>query len=106
MYTPSTQKILEALQLVPYGMVASYGQIASLAGYPNGARQVVRILSSLSDKEALPWHRIVNSTWRISLKGDAYWHQRHLLEDEGVIFINDRVRDEFHWHDTRPLGRD
>jgi methylated-DNA-protein-cysteine methyltransferase-like protein len=67
--------------------VATYGQIATLAGSPRGARQVVRALNSSSAKEGLPWHRVVNREGRISLpKGRGYELQKALLEDEGIVF--------------------
>lgn len=62
---------------------------------PNGARQVVRILHSMSGKENLPWFRVVNKEGRISLKDpvDAE-KQRELLEKEGVLFINNCTVDQ------------
>ena len=80
-------KALETIKSVPSGKVATYGQIAFLSGNPHAARQVARILHSSSVKENLPWHRIVNSSFKISLKpGYGFELQKKLLEDEGVIF--------------------
>jgi methylated-DNA-protein-cysteine methyltransferase related protein len=67
MPAPLSLRILSLLKKIPKGKVASYGQIAALAGSPKGARQVVRILHSLSEKEKLPWHRVVDRNGRISL---------------------------------------
>jgi methylated-DNA-protein-cysteine methyltransferase-like protein len=80
------------IRSIPRGRVASYGQIAALAGFPAAARQVVRLLHSLSAKEGLPWHRVVNSRGTISLTGQDYELQRGLLEREGIEFgLYDRI---------------
>jgi len=82
-----TKKVIELIKLIPEGKVATYGQIALLAGSHNGARQVVRILHSSSDKENLPWHRVINSKGTISLKpGYGYEIQKAMLEEESVVF--------------------
>lgn len=83
-YSESTKAILSILKQLPVGKVISYGEVAKLAGYPNGARQVVRILSSLSDTEHLPWHRVVNKQGQIALSGEGAFIQKALLEAEGV----------------------
>jgi methylated-DNA-protein-cysteine methyltransferase-like protein len=64
-----------------------------MAGSPRAARQVVRVLHSSSEKESLPWHRVINRDGRISLgRGDGYELQKALLKDEGVVFgLTDRV---------------
>ena len=72
---------------IPRGKVATYGQVAALAGNPRAARQVVRILHSSSDKDNLPWHRVINSKRKISLPpGRGYELQKAMLTDEGVVF--------------------
>ncbi len=84
---------LALIKRIPRGRVATYGQIAALAGNPQGARQVVRLLYSLSDKEGLPWHRVINSNGQISLpSGRGFEQQRAMLADEGVqLDRNDRI---------------
>ncbi len=81
-----TRLAVEIISNIPAGKVATYGQVAALAGNPRGARQVVRVLHSSSRKEGLPWHRVINSKGMISLTGEGYDIQRSLLEAEGVIF--------------------
>jgi len=84
---PFHQRAIAIIKKIPQGKVATYGQIASLAGRPGAARQVVRILHSSSAKAQLPWHRIVNRHGHISLRpGSGYELQKALLEAEGVIF--------------------
>ncbi len=81
------KRAVDVSQKIPAGKVATYGQVAMLAGSPRGARQVVRVLHSSSDKEKLPWFRVVNREGRISLgRGQGYELQKALLEDEGVTF--------------------
>lgn len=81
------ESVIEIIRQIPRGKVATYGQVAALAGNPRAARQVVRALHSSSEKEQLPWHRVVNSKGRISLKPHyGYEMQKALLEKEGVTF--------------------
>jgi len=80
---PFTQEVVEVIRSIPAGRVMTYGQIARLAGNPRAARQVARILHSLSRTEQLPWHRVLNAKGEISLDGDE---QQLALEAEGVVF--------------------
>jgi methylated-DNA-protein-cysteine methyltransferase-like protein len=82
-----SQRIKDIIKEIPRGRVATYGQIATMAGSPRGARQVVRILHSSSRKEKLPWHRVISSKGRISLPpGFGYETQKSLLLEEGIVF--------------------
>ena len=81
--------IYAVIKKIPKGKVATYGQIAALAGIPRGARQVGTALRSTPDNLKLPWQRVINAQGRISLRlkdwesgGDDY--QKVLLENEGV----------------------
>lgn len=78
---------------IPYGRVMSYGQVARLAGSPRGARQVVRILHSLSEKEAIPWHRVVNAKGEIAITdSEGRYTQIAMLQEEGVkVTANGKV---------------
>lgn len=76
-----TEKVMEIIKTIPEGKVMTYGQIAQEAGNPRGARQVSWILSSMSRKYKLPWHRVINAKGEISLKGSE---QAELLALEGV----------------------
>jgi methylated-DNA-protein-cysteine methyltransferase-like protein len=68
--------------------VATYGEIARLAGIEGQARLVGYALHALPPQNAVPWHRVINARGGISLPGDshAYLLQRTLLEQEGVEF--------------------
>jgi methylated-DNA-protein-cysteine methyltransferase-like protein len=93
MVTEFSELVIRIIKQIPYGKVATYGQIASYAGNPKGARQVSWLLHSSSQKENLPWHRVVNSKGRISLpKNHGYKIQKGLLEEEGIVFTkNDSI---------------
>jgi methylated-DNA-protein-cysteine methyltransferase related protein len=84
-YAPFTARAVRVIRAIPRGKVATYGLVAALAGSPLGARQVVRVLHSLSRKEQLPWHRVINSRGSLSLpRGAGFEKQRALLRSEGV----------------------
>jgi methylated-DNA-protein-cysteine methyltransferase related protein len=98
------QRVRKLIKRIPKGKVATYGLIATMAGNPRGARQVVRVLSSCSNKDKLPWHRVINREGKISMPvGNGYEEQHALLEREGVIFgLGDRVNlDRFLWTPRR-----
>lgn len=92
-YSRFTTDVLDVLKQIPYGKVTTYGDVAKAAGHPNGARQVVRVLSSLSEKENLPWHRVVNKEGIIVLRGEGELEQISLLRSEGVDFVSDHKVD-------------
>lgn len=91
-YHPLVNAILEVIRSIPRGRLAAYGQVAALAGQPRGARQVARILHSLSSKQSLPWHRVVNRSGCISLPIPGSGAiQAGLLRKEGVA-VDERGR--------------
>lgn len=82
-------RVFTIVASIPKGKVASYGQIAALAGMPSHSRLVGRILSRLPDDTKLPWHRVVNSAGKITNPNRA--RQQERLAKEGVTPINGRV---------------
>jgi methylated-DNA-protein-cysteine methyltransferase-like protein len=82
------KKIYAAVRRIPRGRVATYGQIAELAGLEGHARQVGYALNSLPGGSDVPWHRVVNARGEISARSasDSHELQRLLLESEGVAF--------------------
>ncbi len=96
---PYQVAILLVVNRIPRGRVASYGQVAQLAGLPGRARLVGRILSRLPDNSNIPWQRVVNARGEISLAedSDAYRRQRQLLEQEGVLFSGRRTMRQYRW---------
>ena len=84
---PFTERVRSIIALIPRGRVATYGQVALLAGHPRAARQVSWILHSSSRRYALPWHRVIGGRGTLSLQpGRGYEEQRALLLAEGVCF--------------------
>src|SRR3982750_1966220 len=100
-----------AIRRIPRGRVATYGQIAALAGLPRRARMVGQALRSTPDGVEIPWHRVINAQGGISPRGDSIgWtegYQRHLLEEEGVVFSRSGKvdLDRFGWDPDRPERR-
>ena len=96
-------KIKKTIARVPYGKVATYGQVAKVAGYPGAARQVVWALRASS---GLAWHRIVGAKGKILLTGEAGFEQRMRLEMEGVRFSGARVdMAEFEWKPNQSVKK-
>ena len=82
----SYQRIYAVVRRIPEGRVATYGQVASLAGLAGHARQVGYALHALPKGAAIPWHRVVNADGGISLRSipGGELVQRGLLEREGI----------------------
>ena len=76
-------EILSAVEEIPEGCVATYGQIARLTGREKNARLVGRVLSMAEYYGRYPCHRVVNHAGRTA---PGWPEQRALLEDEGVTF--------------------
>ena len=87
------KRVVAIIRRIPEGKVTTYGRIAAFAGVPRGSRGVAWILHACSDRDSLPWHRVVNRNGRISLPVQAgYELQKMLLESEGVRFSeNERI---------------
>ena len=82
-----SNRVKNVIKRIPEGKVATYGQIASIAGNYRAARQVAWILHSASEKDNLPWYRVINRKGEISLKpGCGFEKQKQLLLEEGVLF--------------------
>jgi len=96
--------ICAVIRRIPKGWVATYGQVAAMAGLKRRARLVGRVLRDLGPATKIPWHRVVNAKGEVSCSpsrngGDAL--QRRRLEREGVEFDH-RGRfdlERFRWHD-------
>lgn len=80
-------KVYAAVKKVPKGKVTTYGDVAGALGSRRVARQVGFALAALDD-DSVPWQRVINSTGRISLRGDAVrgTAQQRALEREGIAF--------------------
>ncbi len=83
------QRIRATILKIPRGHVSTYGAVARAAGFPRGARLVVR---TLGQSHGLPWHRVVAAGGRIAIPGEGGLDQRFRLEMEGVKFSGRKVR--------------
>lgn len=91
--TPFTHEVITVIKQIPPGKVMTYGQIAREAGNARAARQVVRVLHSMSRKYNLPWHRVINAKGELAIPNEeGNWEQRIRLEAENVqVTPNGRV---------------
>lgn len=93
--------IFQVIAQIPYGRVASYGQIARLAGIPKHSRLVGYVLKHMDADSSLPWYRVINSQGKISLSklnDQGQNIQAQLLLAEGILVIGDKVKMKaFQW---------
>lgn len=82
-----SKEVIRWIKKIPRGKIATYGQIAKLAGKPQGSRGVVWILHSSSKAYGLPWQRVLNSKGRIAFPLDSreFTRQKNLLKREGIL---------------------
>ena len=83
------QDVWQIVFSIPEGKVATYGQIARLAGMPAKSRLVGKILSQLPPGTKLPWHRVINSAGKITNPNAGAQIER--LQDEGITPIHGKV---------------
>ncbi len=91
--TERARRIAATVRDIPRGQVASYGQVAELAGFPRGARQVGRALRELPAGDDLPWHRVLRASGRVAFPEGSreYREQVRRLRDEDVPVRRGRV---------------
>lgn len=87
-------RIWRTVQVIPVGRVASYGQIADLAGLPGRARWVGKALRQAPSEMEVPWHRVLRADGRIAFPDGSRLAQRQTqcLQEEGVVVFNGRIR--------------
>lgn len=100
-------RIYAVVKRIPKGRVATYGQVAALAGLPGHARQVGYALHALPENHRLPWHRVVNAKGEVSPRAWPFAEdmQRAYLESEGIPF-DERNRfplEQFRWRPRKTL---
>jgi methylated-DNA-protein-cysteine methyltransferase related protein len=86
---PAEQAIRQAISMIPRGKVATYGQVAAVAGYPRGHRQVAQVLRKIGG--SLPWYRVLGAGGQLKTTRESALEQRMRLEMEGVAFRGSRV---------------
>jgi methylated-DNA-protein-cysteine methyltransferase-like protein len=94
------ETLYQFIAAIPFGKVATYGQLARLAGRPSAARWVGRTLKNLPKETKLPWHRVINAQGKISFPSDspAWLLQKDKLADEGILLHNGRIRlKDYQW---------
>jgi methylated-DNA-protein-cysteine methyltransferase-like protein len=94
------ERIWATIRDVPRGNVASYGQIAAIAGIPRGARQVAYALRHLPEGNEVPWYRVIRSSGHIAFDRDSagYNEQSKRLIMEGVVIRDGRINmQRFNW---------
>jgi methylated-DNA-protein-cysteine methyltransferase-like protein len=102
------QRIYTVVSRIPRGRVATYGQIALMAGLPRQARLVGYAMHALPVGTRVPWHRVINAKGEISVPGASGRRQREILESEGVRFsARGRIDLEaFQWEPRTTRGDD
>jgi len=98
--TGSFRRVWNVVEAIPEGTVASYGQVAKLAGLNGGARRVGGALAKAPDRTSMPWHRIIKADGKIALPAGSPGRQEQIkrLEQEGVTVISGRVdMQQFQW---------
>lgn len=83
---PFREAVLALVARIPKGRLASYGQIALMAGYPRRPRQVGMVLKGLPETTDLPWHRVVNTRGYVPSRGRWWGAQLQIerLRKEGI----------------------
>ncbi|WP_141737038.1 MGMT family protein [Marinobacter sp. X15-166B] len=87
------QRIWQVVMAIPAGKVASYGQVADMAGLGRQARFVGRALGRLPRGHEVPWHRVLRTTGQLAFPAgsERFELQARLLAEEGVEVIGGRV---------------
>jgi methylated-DNA-protein-cysteine methyltransferase-like protein len=96
----SYQRIYTVVRRIPEGRVATYGQIAQLAGLGRQARQVGYALNALPDETTVPWHRVINARGCVSERSEpgAASEQQRRLEAEGIVLDGGRIElERYRW---------
>ena len=98
--------VYRVVRRIPAGQVATYGQVAALAGMPGAARQVGWALHALREEDDVPWQRVINARGEISSRGirEIEDLQRSLLQSEGVDF-NSKGRVDLGRYSWKPRSR-
>lgn len=93
------ERVHAAVRIIPYGKVASYGDVAAVVGHPRAARGVGRVLSQLPSNTDVPWWRVVNHAGNLPIPHMGRPLQRMLLLEEGVSFRSNGAIDmkRFRW---------
>ncbi|MEL6246864.1 MAG: MGMT family protein [Cyanobacteria bacterium J06627_15] len=101
------ERIYQVVRLIPSGKVATYGQIAELAGLFGKPRVVGYALYRVAPGDDVPWQRVINAKGEISTSAFRDGNddlQRVLLEEEGIAFKQNKVDfGQYRWHPPQSL---
>jgi methylated-DNA-protein-cysteine methyltransferase-like protein len=103
MSSTAQQRVMDTLMCIPVGRVASYGQIADLAGLPGRARLVGKVLRDAPADAQLPWHRVLRASGQLAFQSGSQQAklQAALLAQEGVVVERNKVSMKtFGWRPT------
>jgi O-6-methylguanine DNA methyltransferase len=89
---PFTDRVLSVVRRIPPGRVATYGDVAAMAGRPRAARAVGNIMRTCR-KPGIPCHRVIAAGGRLGGYGGSEMMKRALLAAEGVTVSGSRVRE-------------
>ncbi len=87
------EAVIQVVNAIPPGKVATYGQVAELAGLGRAARFVGSTMKKLPRDTRLPWFRVINAQGKIAfpLDSEGYKRQKQRLEKEGIVFYKQRI---------------
>lgn len=100
---PFKARVLSVVRRIPPGRIATYGEVAAMAGRPRAARAVGNIMRECGSRD-VPCHRVVAAAGRLGGYGGNVELKRALLRAEGLRVAGDRIRD-YREHAWRPLRR-
>ena len=90
-----SEDVYDILRTIPAGMVSTYGDLAKALGNPAASRHIGKILSKNPNPIVVPCHRVVKSDGNLGGYALGISKKKELLEDEGVLFVNDLKINEF-----------
>lgn len=92
---PFREAVLRVVAAIPEGSLATYGQVAALAGFPRRPRQVGMVLKGLPEGTDLPWHRVVNALGYVPSRGRWWGAQVQIarLRSEGISVTDEGTLD-------------
>jgi methylated-DNA-protein-cysteine methyltransferase related protein len=97
-----TGEVIRVIRSIPEGKVMTYGQVSAAAGRARGARQVSRILHSMSQKYELPWHRVISADGKLKIQDEETRNEQlERLYEEGLEVENGRVNLEEYRYEPR-----
>ncbi|MEQ1352825.1 MAG: methylated-DNA--[protein]-cysteine S-methyltransferase [Candidatus Acidiferrum sp.] len=92
----SWDPVYRLVRQIPRGRVLTYGSLAKAIRLPGGARSAGRAMAATPAGTGIPWHRVVGERGKILIRGPHAMLQKKLLESEGVVMVESRVKLDAH----------